>query len=182
MTKEEKYNLYVFGYGLSLIIPYLMFFKSLHLGFSFRMLLVLLTGFGLVLFCVTKISNLKPIVNSWIFIVHAFILFSGATGRFGIVAIGLVVCVSMILAVTIYQVERLKPIYLGWMKVAQGIGAIITSFILCIVYYTLFAFVGIILRVLKKDLLDRYQNKEVESYWITRESIPFKKENYTKQF
>ena len=62
------------------------------------------------------------------------------------------------------------------------IGAVITTAILSLVFFLVFGLVGIILRLLRKDILSQRIEPDKESYWIRRERVEFKKERYTQQF
>lgn len=84
--------------------------------------------------------------------------------------------------VSLVNVELLKPFYKKWMIGAHFIGNIISAIILSFMFYAVFGIVGIILRVMKKDLMDRKIDKNSKSYWIFREPKPFEKEAYTRQF
>jgi len=81
-----------------------------------------------------------------------------------------------------FGLDLLKPIYSGWMKVAHLIGEIITTIILSLLFFTMFGLVGIILRIIRKDLLDRKIETSRDSYWINREPEDFDKKNYLRQF
>jgi len=68
------------------------------------------------------------------------------------------------------------------MKAAHLIGIIVTGLILTIFFLVVFGIAGIILRLLKKDLLNRTIDLKRDSYWIEREDKPFDKDNYIKQY
>ncbi|MDP8211816.1 MAG: SxtJ family membrane protein [Candidatus Zapsychrus exili] len=72
------------------------------------------------------------------------------------------------LAVSFTNVKNLKPFYIKWMKMAHFIGNIVTGILLSIVFYLAFGLVGIIIRLLKKDILHEKQDKAAESYWIKK--------------
>jgi len=83
---------------------------------------------------------------------------------------------------TVFRLDVLKPIYTGWMKVAHLIGEIITTIILSLLFFVVFGLAGIILRIIRKDLLDRKIETSRNSYWINREPEDFDKKNYLRQF
>jgi len=76
----------------------------------------------------------------------------------------------------------LKKIYDKWMIVAHGIGNVISSIILALLFYGFFSLVGIVARIMKKDFLDQKIDPDKDSYWIKTESVKFDKETYKKQF
>ena len=65
-------------------------------------------------------------------------------------------------------------------KVWYPIGQFITLLLFTVTFFVIFTPVGIILRLLKKDILSRKFNQKRLSYWIDR---PLKEQNdYTQQF
>ena len=61
-------------------------------------------------------------------------------------------------------------------------GIILTMLDLPMVGMGVFGIVGIILRLLKKDLLDQRMNYAADSYWIKKEQMDFNQNHYTRQF
>lgn len=88
---------------------------------------------------------------------------------------------AVLVLLTSLRLAALKPFYIQWMKVAHGIGIIITGIILAVFFYLVFGIVGIILRLLRKDLLDRRIEPGRHSYWHPRTAV-FDKGQCTKQF
>ncbi|OGX08697.1 MAG: hypothetical protein A2Z88_11575 [Omnitrophica WOR_2 bacterium GWA2_47_8] len=78
--------------------------------------------------------------------------------------------------------DLLMPVYTRWMRVAHFIGNTVTAVILTVLFFTVFAIAGIILRIMRKDLLDEALDPDAQSYWHKREKIAFDKVNYTRQF
>jgi len=91
-------------------------------------------------------------------------------------------CILILVTITMLRYRLLKPLYTQWMKVAHLIGNIVTGLVLSILFYCVFGVVGIILRLLKKDLLDQRMNYALDSYWIKKEQIDFDQSHYTRQF
>lgn len=60
--------------------------------------------------------------------------------------------------------------YKPWMKLAEGLGFINTRIILFVVFYLLFFPMGIIMRLLGKDPMQRKIDTALASYRITREN------------
>lgn len=87
------------------------------------------------------------------------------------------------LLVSMFGFKLLEIIYDRWMIVANVIGKIMTIIIMSMLFYLIFTPVGLVLRVLKKDFLDRALKKEEKSYWIKKENLKYSsKESYRKQF
>ncbi len=86
------------------------------------------------------------------------------------------------LVVTPLRLDWIKLVYTRWMKVAGVIGQIVTGFILAVVYYTVFTVGGIVLRIFKKDLLNRRLDPNAHSYWILRPETDLGKKHYEQQF
>jgi len=76
----------------------------------------------------------------------------------------------------------LKIVYALWMKLAHAIGTIILTAVLAVLYLLVFGIIGIILRLLKKDLLKLRPGRSNGTYWAQREPEAFKPEDYLRQF
>lgn len=87
-----------------------------------------------------------------------------------------------LLVVTIVNYEWLRPLYLRWMKAATGIGVIVSGVILGVLFYGVFGLIGIILRLMGKDLLNQRIEREKATYWAAREPDQRGVERYRQQF
>jgi hypothetical protein len=76
----------------------------------------------------------------------------------------------------------LKAFYRAWMALALVIGFFMSRLILCMLYYCVLTPIGVIMRLLGKDLLDEQWDKEAPSYWIKKGKKPFDKEQYKKLY
>ena len=63
----------------------------------------------------------------------------------------------------------LKPIYRGWMTVAYALAWFNTRLILGALFYLIFTPISLIMHVFGRDALNRKIDRNVESYWVTRE-------------
>jgi hypothetical protein len=66
----------------------------------------------------------------------------------------------------------LGPVYRGWMAVGELLGWINTRIILGILFYTLFLFVGFLLRIMGKDPMNRKKDPGVATYRVPRQIRP----------
>ena len=73
----------------------------------------------------------------------------------------------------------LKPVYITWMKLAFILGWINTRVLLLLIFYLIFTPIGLVVRLLGKDLLDKKFQINKPSYWIKKEALP---RSYEKQF
>lgn len=76
----------------------------------------------------------------------------------------------------------LKPIYFSWMLLALVIGNIMTTIILCVLYYLILVPISIITKLKGKAFLDTKINKSEESYWRYRSFKKNIESGYKKQF
>lgn len=76
----------------------------------------------------------------------------------------------------------LKPLQKVWMAFAVIMGWFMTRLILSILFYIVFTFIGGISRIFGKKFLGTKIDLSRDSYWIYRESKPFKKSKYENQF
>lgn len=78
--------------------------------------------------------------------------------------------------------QVLRPLYLGWMAVAVLLGAIATRLILLLLFFLVFAPVGLVLKSLGKDPLKRAIDRQCDSYWLDRASSDDSATQAEKQF
>ena len=117
-------------------------------------------SFGILFFIVFSIISIWPILSGgelrlWSFIVAIIFLIMGITkSRF------------------------LTPLNIAWIKFGELLGVIISPLIMGLVYFLVLLPIGILMRVLGKDLLSLKFNKNIETYWNKKEA----KTNFNKQF
>jgi len=74
------------------------------------------------------------------------------------------------------------PLYYVWMRLAFVLGWINTRVILIVVFYVIFAPIGLVLRALGKDLLDRHIERNSDSYWQAKNDGASDPSRYERQF
>jgi len=75
--------------------------------------------------------------------------------------------------------SALRPLYIVWMKMAFVLSWINTRLILIILFYLVFTPIGLCIKLLGKDLLERKIQKESLSYWKKKEPVA---DRYERQF
>lgn len=76
----------------------------------------------------------------------------------------------------------LKHIYRIMMLIAHAIGWFNTQILLGLLFYLIISPVGLFLKAIKKDLLDRKIDKSCNSYWEKRDKVIIDKNHYGRQF
>ena len=76
----------------------------------------------------------------------------------------------------------LKPIYLVWMIFAIILGWFMTRLILSLLFYLVITPIGLVLKIMGKDLLKLKKQVVQGSYWNVRDSYKEQNQNYEKQF
>lgn len=180
---HPKQQLYAFGYGLSLFIPFLIVMQALKGRLStWAWFGIFFTAFVLILWITTQVMERRPLHNAWLFLAPALTLGWKWSQGLGILSGCFLTLSLIILLVTLIRVDTLKPLFLLWMRLAHLLGAIVTTVILSVVFYGMFGIIGIALRLMRKDLLDQVLSPKSESYWFKREITPIEKKRYTQQF
>jgi len=85
-----------------------------------------------------------------------------------------------LLGLTFYKL--LIPLQKAWMAFAVVMGFVMSRVVLCIVFYGVVTPIGLIFRILGKDILDQRIDKERESYWIELPREVKTIDTYEKQF
>jgi hypothetical protein len=76
----------------------------------------------------------------------------------------------------------LKPLQKAWMTLAVIMGWFMTRVILSILFYLVFTGIGVGSRLFGKQFLDLKTDNSRKSYWKYRQSEPFNKNKYERQF
>ena len=76
----------------------------------------------------------------------------------------------------------LAPVQRGWMRAATLLGEVNSRIILTVLFYLVIAPVGLVLRHLVRDPLDRSLADGKASNWIRRERKPVEPARYERQF
>ena len=107
-------------------------------------------NFGLTFFIVFLIISLWPLTNEepiriWSAIISLVFLFLGLANS-----------------------KLLTPLNKLWFKFGIILGAIIAPIVMGVVFFFVVTPIGIIMRIMGKDLLKRKYDKKKETYWIKR--------------
>lgn len=89
---------------------------------------------------------------------------------------------GIVLLTTLSVPVLIKPVYRVAIFIAHILGWINTRIILGLIYYLLFTPIGLIMKILGRDALNRKFDKEAKTYWNIRERKPIPKEQYLRQF
>ncbi|MDD4938549.1 MAG: SxtJ family membrane protein [Candidatus Omnitrophica bacterium] len=76
----------------------------------------------------------------------------------------------------------LKPFYIFWMRLAFVLSWVNTRLILFILFFLVFAPMGIMMRIFGKDFLERKIDKKAGSYWKKAEKKVFSRSDHERQF
>lgn len=88
----------------------------------------------------------------------------------------------LFLVITFVNVKILKPVYKAWITFSILLGIISTNIILTATFFLIITPLGLILRLMGKDLLDIKINRDKKSYWNYRNQINYKKEYSERQY
>ena len=76
----------------------------------------------------------------------------------------------------------LRPLYSGWMLFARVLGFVNTHILLGLAFYTMFTVIGLVMRLLRYDPLDRRLDPDKKSYWSRREPSQRSRNHFERQF
>ncbi len=88
----------------------------------------------------------------------------------------------LLLVISFVNVKILKPVYKACITFSIILGIISTNIILTATFFLIITPLGLILRLMGKDLLDIKINKDKKSYWNYRNQIDYKKEYSERQY
>ena len=75
----------------------------------------------------------------------------------------------------------LKPVFVGWMKLAGGIGWFNTNLILVLSFYLMITPVAVLRRLLGRDRMHRALDKSAATYW-RKKPKKFEKDDFLNQY
>ena len=109
-------------------------------------------SFGLLFFVVFLIVSLWPLTHE------------------GSIRIWSVIISAVFLILGLINSKLLTPLNVLWFKFGMILGAIISPIVMGIVFFLVVTPIGLILRIMGKDLLNKKYDKEKETYWIKRDT------------
>ena len=86
------------------------------------------------------------------------------------------------LLLSLVWARGLTPVYRFMMWLAEKLAWINTRVILIVVFYLIFTPIGLVLRLIGKDLLRQKVDPKAETYWVDRHDLPFEQKWYLNQF
>lgn len=98
------------------------------------------------------------------------------------VGIGLFTVAVLTLIVVIFTPTGLIPLYKLMLLISRATGFVMTPVLLGLVFYLVFTPVGILLRLIRKDILDRKFEVSSDSYWKPKEPTPVGLDRYERQY
>jgi len=108
-------------------------------------------SFGLVFFIVFLIISLWPLtyenpIRIWSVIISLIFLILG-----------------------LMKSKLLTPLNILWFKFGMILGAIVAPFIMCVIFFLTVAPIGLVMKIMGKDLLNKKYDKKKKTYWIKRD-------------
>lgn len=81
------------------------------------------------------------------------------------------ILVSLFFLIISYTKPKiLKYLNIIWFKLGIFLGSIISPIVMIFVYFVIFLPIGIILKILKKDILNKRIDKNINSYWKVKKN------------
>ena len=94
----------------------------------------------------------------------------------------LIAVAAAVFAVALVSPRPLGPAFRCWMALARAIGWFNARLLLSILFYLVFTPIGLIMRLIRRDALQRDFNSSKSSFWIPKEEPKEGLERYTRQF
>lgn len=89
---------------------------------------------------------------------------------------------ALVLILSLFLKPVLRPVFKGWMWVAEKLSWVMTRLILTIFFYAIMTPIGLVFRLFQVDLLDRKWDKKATSYWNLREDKPYDPKDTERMF
>lgn len=102
-------------------------------------------------------------------------------GRFGIVEGLLAGTAGLAVVISLFAPQSLRPVYFAFVVVAFPIGWVLSHVLLAVVFYGVFTPIGLVMRLLGRDPMQRRFDSQADSYWAPHDP-PKSPEDYFRQF
>jgi len=87
-----------------------------------------------------------------------------------------------VLALAVFARSAWLPVFRAWMRLAEGLGFVMTRVLLSIFYYLILTPVGFMRRVLGHPTLDTTWRDGKSSYWIDKDPVEASLNRYEKRY
>ncbi|MEE9166401.1 MAG: SxtJ family membrane protein [Candidatus Neomarinimicrobiota bacterium] len=75
-----------------------------------------------------------------------------------------------------------RPFYRLWMLIAYLLGGFVSQIILTLLFYFVLTPIGLVLRLMGKDLLSKNYGSSQESYWVKKDLSNITNDQYRKMY
>ena len=72
----------------------------------------------------------------------------------------------------------LTPLNNYWIKLGELLGKIIAPFVMFLIFFVAVTPIGLLMKLIGKDLINLKYNKKIKSYWISRKNIKSMKRQF----
>jgi hypothetical protein len=126
-------------------------------------------------------KTLRQFAGLWLAFFGTLALWHGlARGRIG-VGLGLGLVALVVGSLGLARPQWMRYIYVSWMVLAFPIGWTVSQAMLAVMFFGLFAPIGLVFRLLGRDPLQRSRQPGLKSYWAPKPA-PADLGRYLKQF
>jgi hypothetical protein len=109
--------------------------------------------------------------------VGGFLLYKGRPVGYAFVG-----CGALFFFLGMWAPGGLRGIYRVWMGLAVVLGYFMSRIILSLLFYLVVTPIGLAMRLMGKDMLNRKWDPNADSYWIKRDNGPVDKKQYEKLY
>jgi len=126
-------------------------------------------------------KTLRQFAGLWLAFFGALALWHGLARGRTVVGLSLGLLALLVGLPGLARPQWMRLIYVGWMVLAFPIGWTISQVMLAVMFFGLFAPIGLVFRLLGRDSLQRARQTELKSYWGPK-PVPADLGRYFKQF
>ena len=102
-------------------------------------------------------------------------------GRFGALEGSLITIAVLAVVVSLFLPVWLRPVYFVFVVLAFPIGWVLSHVLLAVVFYGVFTPIGLVMRLLGRDPMQRRFDPDADTYWVPHDP-PRSAEDYFRQF
>ncbi len=109
------------------------------------------------------------LIGAWVFFRHSILMIPLSDSASHYAGLGLWGVGAMMFVLGIAWARALRPIYIGMNLLAFPIGMVVSHAILFVVFYFIFTPIGLIFRLVGRDVMHRKFNPAATTYWTDHE-------------
>jgi len=110
-------------------------------------------------------------------LIALWLLWNGKSGAFVLASLG-----GLTLAISITRPSLLKPFNRAWIALGNLLHRFVSPIVLGMMYFVVFTSVGVLMRLMGRDPMNKCFQPDAKSYWVDRDPPGPATDSFSQQF